>query len=230
VNLDAFALLNNFNLKYFMYVVYDQFHTHIPFRNCGLSGEHLNLHIFEPRYKQLIKECYQNNKPFGIPLENEEKIREFGCLISIREIVKTYPDGEMDIQTTGESVFRILEIIDTVPDKLYSGAIVDYPDNHLQGKADLMNALIVKMRDFHQKMDLRKDFSVKDEELTAYDIAHHSGLSIEQEYELLQLFNEKQRQEYLRRHFENLSASLPDLKTIREKIQMNGHFRSIKSF
>jgi Lon protease-like protein len=201
-----------------------------PLEIVVYPGEHLNLHIFEPRYKQLIKECYQNNKPFGIPLENEEKIREFGCLISIREIVKTYPDGEMDIQTTGESVFRILEIIDTVPDKLYSGAIVDYPDNHLQGKADLMNALIVKMRDFHQKMDLRKDFSVKDEELTAYDIAHHSGLSIEQEYELLQLFNEKQRQEYLRRHFENLSASLPDLKTIREKIQMNGHFRSIKSF
>ncbi|MBK7097592.1 MAG: LON peptidase substrate-binding domain-containing protein [Sphingobacteriales bacterium] len=201
-----------------------------PLEIVVYPGEHLNLHIFEPRYKQLIKECYQNNKPFGIPLENEEKIREFGCLISIREIVKTYPDGEMDIQTTGESVFRILEIIDTVPDKLYSGAIVDYPDNHLQGKADLMNALIVKMRDFHQKMDLRKDFSVKDEELTAYDIAHDSGLSIEQEYQLLQLFNEKQRQEYLRRHFENLSASLPDLKTIREKIQMNGHFRSIKSF
>ncbi len=201
-----------------------------PLEIVVYPGEHLNLHIFEPRYKQLINDCHQTNKPFGIPLASEGKIREFGCLITIRKIVKTYADGEMDIQTTGESVFRILEIIDTVPDKLYSGAIVDYPENHLQGKADLMSALIVKMRDFHQKMDVRKDFSVKDEELTAYDIAHHSGLSLEQEYELLQLFNEKQRQEYLRRHFESLSASLPNLKTIREKIQMNGHFRSLKSF
>ena len=39
-----------------------------------------------------------------------------------------HDNGEMDIKTKGIKVFRILEVIKEVPDKLYSGAIVNYPD------------------------------------------------------------------------------------------------------
>ncbi len=50
-----------------------------------------------------------------------------GTLTEIVEITSTYENGEMDIKTTGVKVFRVLEIIKQVPDKLYSGAIVKYP-------------------------------------------------------------------------------------------------------
>ena len=49
--------------------------------------------------------------------------------LSIEEIAKEYDNGEMDIVTKGTVVFRILEIIKKIPDKLYSGAIVNYPEN-----------------------------------------------------------------------------------------------------
>ena len=106
-------------------------------------GEPLNLHIFEPRYKQLIKDCTQDKKHFGIPSALNKKIEELGTLMEIIEIVKEYENGEMDIKTKGISVFRILEVIKEIPDKLYCGAIVNYPQNTTtQGDSDLANLIL----------------------------------------------------------------------------------------
>ena len=44
-------------------------------------GETLNLHIFEPRYKELVKECFENKKPFGIPAVINGNVAEFGTLV-----------------------------------------------------------------------------------------------------------------------------------------------------
>src|SRR4026208_824830 len=92
-------------------------------------GEELNLHIFEPRYKQLINESYKAHRPFGIPPVIDNHITELGTLVDIIEVSKTYDNGEMDIKTRGNKIFRILEEIKEVPGKLYSGAIVSYPVN-----------------------------------------------------------------------------------------------------
>jgi Lon protease-like protein len=53
-------------------------------------GEHLNLHIFEPRYKQLINECYSEERPFGIPTVIKNEVAEFGTLVKIERVVKVY--------------------------------------------------------------------------------------------------------------------------------------------
>ena len=104
----------------------------IPIFPLGIvvfPNESLNLHIFEPRYKQMIQECMEQKKMFGIPTVIAQKIGELGTLVRIKEISKTYENGEMDIKTEGVTVFRILEMVKTIPDKLYSGAIVNYPEN-----------------------------------------------------------------------------------------------------
>ncbi len=108
----------------------------IPIFPLGIvvyPGENLNLHIFEPRYKQLIHECHTGKKPFGIPTVIEDRLQDYGSLVQVSEMTQVHENGEMDIRTTGLKVFRILEVIKTVPDKLYSGAIVNYPENYEQG-------------------------------------------------------------------------------------------------
>ena len=122
----------------------------IPIFPLGIvvyPGEKLNLHIFEPRYKQLINECYEQKKPFGIPTVIENKMQDFGSLVQITEMSKIHENGEMDIKTKGEKVFRILEVIKEVPDKLYNGAIVNYPDNQEEGNAELMRKIMEGIRD-----------------------------------------------------------------------------------
>jgi Lon protease-like protein len=194
-------------------------------------GEMVNLHKFEPRYKQLVNECYKEGKPFGIPTVIDNKLNEMGTLVKITELVKVYDNGEMDIRTQGMRVFRVLELIKSVPDKLFSGAIVNYPDNiEGPGKKDLMLKIINAIRELHRLLEISKDFHKPDEELGTYDVAHHAGLSLEQEYEFLGLLHELQRQEYLKRHLGNVLPVSAEMETLKERVKLNGHFKNLSSF
>lgn len=205
----------------------------IPIFPLGIvvyPGEKLNLHIFEPRYKQLINECYHQKKLFGIPTVINNKLKEFGSLVEITELTKIYDNGEMDIKTKGIRAFRILELIKEVPDKLYSGAIVSYPETYEQGSPEIMRRLMASIRELHRLLNVTKDFKKEDSSLTVYEVAHHLGFSIEEEYELLQLHDERQRQEYLKRHLANAIKLIKGMEQLKEKIKLNGHFKDLKGF
>lgn len=193
-------------------------------------GEQLNLHIFEPRYKQLISECAESKKPFGIPSVIENKVNETGTLARVVEITKVYDDGKMDIKTEGLEVFTILEVIKELPGKLYSGAIVNYPANTEKGNRVLMQSIIVAVRELHKLLNITKDFKKTDEELWSYDVAHHAGLSLAEEYELLQLLHELQRQEYLKRHLKKVIPVIAEMETLKTRVKLNGHFKDLKGF
>lgn len=193
-------------------------------------GESLNLHIFEPRYKQLIGECSEQKKNFGIPSVVKDKVRELGTLMEIEEIVRVDEKGEMDIRTRGLKVFRILETIHAVPDKLYSGAIVNYPQHDDKGNRELMQKVVAGIRHLHQLLNVTKSFTKPDELLSSYDVAHHVGFSIEEEYELLGLPMEVQRQEYIRRHLSKVIPVVVEMEGLKEKIKMNGHFKNLSGF
>ena len=193
-------------------------------------GEHLNLHIFEPRYKQLINDCYSNNKPFGIPVVLNNQVAEMGTLTYVREIVQVYEDGKMDIRTEGSRVFRILELVNSIPDKLYSGAIVNYPENDEQRNSTMVMRVLKSLRELHQHLNAQKDFKKPDEALCSYDLAHHAGMSLEEEYELLGLMQEPQRLEYLKRHFAKVLPIVTSMESLKERIQLNGHFKELKGF
>lgn len=205
----------------------------IPIFPLGIvvyPGEQLNLHIFEPRYKQLITECNEQKKPFGIPTVLENKMQDFGSLVSITELSKVYDSGEMDIKTTGEKVFRVLEVIKEVPDKLYSGAIVNYPDTYERGNIELMRKVMAGIRDLHRLLKVTKEFNKPDEEIRCYEVAHHIGLSLEEEYELLGLLDERQRQEYVKRHLTKVIPMVAGMEQLKEKIKLNGHFKNLPGF
>jgi uncharacterized protein len=205
----------------------------IPIFPLGIvvyPGEQLNLHIFEPRYRQLIQECYTSKKPFGIPTVLESKVQDFGSLVEITELSKVYDSGEMDIKTKGVKIFRILEVIKEVPDKLYSGAIVTYPDNYEKGSPEVMRKVMTTIRELHQLLKVSKDFIKDDHELKCYDIAHHVGLSLEEEYELLGLLDERQRLEYLKRHLTKVLPLVSGMEQLKEKIKLNGHFKNLSGF
>ena len=193
-------------------------------------GEDLNLHIFEPKYKQLINECHEQKKPFGIPVVIENKMSELGSLVEIIEISKIYENGEMDIKTKGKSIIRILEVIKEVPGKLYNGAIVSYLENEEFGKRILMDKVILAIKELHRLLNVSKPFSKQEENLWSYDVAHHAGLTLEGEYELLSIMNELQRQEYLKRHLAKVLPVVAEMESLKEKIKLNGHFKNLSAF
>jgi uncharacterized protein len=61
-------------------------------------------------------------------------------------------------------------------------------------------------------------------------MAHHAGLSLEEEYELLNLMQELQRLEYLKRHLQKILPVITGMEHLKEKILLNGHFKELKGF
>jgi uncharacterized protein len=201
-----------------------------PLQLIVYPGEALNLHIFEPRYKQLINDCFTLKKPFGIPSVLNNNVSEFGCLVEIVDIVKTYDNGEMDISTQGTLIFKILENIETIPNKLYRGAIATYPVVKYHANKKLQQNVVTMLKELHLLLNVTKNFKKADADLLSFDIAHHIGLTLQEEYQLLQFEEEVHRLEFLSRHLIKSIAVLKQMDHLREKIQQNGHFKNLSGF
>jgi len=81
-----------------------------PLELVLLPGVPLPLHIFEPRYKEMIAECLEQKKPFGVLRASSEGVADIGCTAEIMSVVKKYDDGRMDILTRGVERFEVLEV------------------------------------------------------------------------------------------------------------------------
>jgi Lon protease-like protein len=75
-----------------------------------LPGNPLPLHIFEPRYQELISECLDRRQHFGVVRAKDQELAEIGCTAEILTIVKKYPDGRMDIVTEGRARFEVIQL------------------------------------------------------------------------------------------------------------------------
>ena len=79
-----------------------------PLNLVLLPYELLPLHIFEPRYKKMVKDYIEENKPFGIILNEGDIVFTKGCRVKIQKIYKKYSNGEYDILVQGVEQFRLL--------------------------------------------------------------------------------------------------------------------------
>ena len=201
-----------------------------PLALVVFPDEELNLHIFEPRYKQLVNDCYANKKPFGIPAVINNEVGEYGTLVEIIEISTVYENGEMDIKTRGTLVFKILEKIEALPEKLYRGAIVTYPATKFIGSLPLMTKILESIRNLHVLLNVTKQFKKADVDLLSFDIAHHAGMALEDEYQLLQYEHELHRQEYIKRHLVKVLEVMTQMDKLKNKIMLNGHFKNLEGF
>ncbi len=193
-----------------------------PLKLVPFPGELVNLHIFEPRYKGLINDSLQKDGSFGLPPYINKKI-EYGTLMNIVEIVKTYDDGRMDITTKGLKIFRIIDYENPSGGKKYAEGYVDYPDNHTKEDPLMKNIFLEKIEEFFNLINEPGNIPINDD-FRSYDVIHQLGLSLEQEYDILILDREIDRQEYVVNYLDKTIPFLVRAKKAKEKIRMNGHF------
>lgn len=201
-----------------------------PLNIVVFPGETLRLHIFEDRYKQMINELEISKKDFGIPCILENKVSSIGTLMQLKEIVKKYEDGKMDIITQGTKAFHIIENLPEVPGKLYQGAIVSYPDYDYHANPFLKKKVLQALRLLFEILHIKKPFTKPDEEINSFDIAHIVGFSLKEEYELLGYTEENHRLEYLNRHLKKVLPVVKGMEQLKDRIKLNGHFRELKGF
>jgi Lon protease-like protein len=196
-----------------------------PLNLVAFPDQPLNLHVFEPRYKQLVNDCLQSKTTFGVPAYINGAM-EYGSEVEILELTKTYADGRMDIKTKVLDIFKIIDFSSLVADKLYPGGNIEVLKIRKEGNPQLR----IKMIDLANELFTWIESVGKvviDENTSSYTLAYKVGLSKEQEYELLQLFDETDRQYYIINHLEKMIPQLQKAEIARERIKLNGHFKHL---
>lgn len=194
-----------------------------PLKLVAFPGEQLNLHIFEPRYKQLINECLENNSTFGIPAFNNVLL-DYGAEMKVVRVVKRYDGGEMDIITQCQGAFKLINFEEKVSDRLYAGGIVEPLPNVEDGDLEQWAELRSLAKDLVSILNMDQEFDV-DLLTSSFELAHKLGLSLEQEYDMLQMPNESKRQEYMINHLKRAIPLIKEMENAKERIRMNGHFQ-----
>jgi len=198
-----------------------------PLSMVAFPNEVLHLHIFEDRYKQLINECLDEKKSFGLPTVHEKRVLEFGTEMQITKLEKTYEGGEMDIVVKGLGVFRILDIVKEVPGKLYMGAVVNELENKPIQHGPTKGRLVAVVEELFKLLDVDKEIDSKGDASYSYALGHMVGFDLMQEYELLKHQGEATRQRIILEHVRNLLPSVKQIAEIKERAKLNGHFRLI---
>lgn len=198
-----------------------------PLKIVVYPNENLNLHIFEPRYKQLIRECENNNITFGIAPFIDNNIMMFGTEVELLSIEKKYENGELDIKTRGIGLFKIHEFYSVAPNKLYAGADIQRRIDESKGIPEKSERLLEFLHELFRLLDIDKNLPTDPKTFKTFSIAHHVGFSLEQEYEFLQISEESIRQDYMFDHLQRMIPIVKEMERLKHRVQMNGHYKNI---
>ncbi len=187
--------------------------------------ESLNLHIFEPRYRELIQDCEKENIHFGIPYHRDKHPLKYGSIVRLESISNVYADGKMDIKTRGIRPFEVKRYIKTYPQKSYPGAYVEELYWEDEADSELRISIRAQLEELYQYMKIPKRPEGLHEDFITFQIAHKVGFNKDQEYAFLQMTTEKERQIYMLNHLKRMIPMIKEAEEMRQKIQLNGHYK-----
>jgi Lon protease-like protein len=183
-------------------------------------GTPLPLHIFEPRYKEMIAECLSQRRVFGVVRALEQGLAGVGCTAEIITVEKEYPDGRLDILTEGRQRFELLGVNQQ---RAFLQAEVSMIDDEpgMPSKEDTLRAL-----QLHAELlaiaGAKQNLSA-DSNLLTFNLAGSLPLDLDFKQKLLALRSEPERLSLLISYLETLISNLRRAADAREKAGGNGH-------
>ena len=199
-----------------------------PLNVVLLPGADLPLHIFEPRYRQMVSRCLDDKTEFGMLLSLPKGIVRVGCTAEITEVVNRYEDGRMDILAVGRAPFRILELLHTEAlseESLLEGQ-VDYLDDRERAVEPRVRRELVQLYevchtivygDYPRKIqgNVPEDFS--------YMVAGTLPMDLMWKQQVLELRSEADREERLVTYLREWAPHLEKAEALRQRADGNGH-------
>ena len=194
-----------------------------PLNLVLLPGADLPLHIFEPRYRQMVRECLDSKSPFGMLLALPNGIAGTGCTAEILEVTKRYDDGRCDILTIGRDPFRVVELLSDQP--LLRGSIDYLEDRSSPLTPGVARELVELYETCHTLVfeDCPSDFDPNAEPEISYKIAAKLPMELLWKQRVLELRSEAERQERLVAYLREWSTHLQKAGQLRARAVGNGH-------
>jgi Lon protease-like protein len=184
-------------------------------------GTPLPLHIFEPRYKEMINECLTQQRAFGVIRVREHGLAEIGCTAEIVTVVKEYPDGRLDLVTEGRQRFELLRVNQ---ERSFLRAEVAMIHDEAGGVPQKDTSRAVQL---HAELlaiaGARQDISAANPSTMSFYLAGSVPLDLDFKQKLLTLRSEQERLALLISYFEMVIPKLRRTANAREKAGGNGH-------
>lgn len=183
-------------------------------------GAPLPLHIFEPRYKEMIQECLEQKKPFGMVRANKDSLAEVGCTAVILNVLKKYEDGRMDIAAEGKQRFEIMQL--NQERSFLQGEVLFFDDEPSNIREDDVHSMV----QLHQQL-----FEILGQEtridpgqpMVSFQLANELPVDLDFKQTLLEMKSESERVSTLVEYYKATIPKVERSLRVREKASGNGH-------
>jgi len=183
--------------------------------------ERIPLHIFEPRYKELIDECIELGEEFGLVLATGDgAVHEIGTRARVAQVVERLDDGSLNIVVEGGERFRLLDL---TSGRAFTTGIVEpvQDDDEPALSADVERALEI----FTELAEVSEsDVEIPDplSPLFDFELAARVDFAVEAKQELLSMTSPRARMTALIRLLETALEAVKLELTLRERAGRNG--------
>jgi Lon protease-like protein len=189
-----------------------------------LPTEQVPLHIFEPRYRELIGECLDEEQPFGLVFADDDGLRRIGTLANVVEVTDRFEDGRLNIVIEGGRRFRLVDL--TEGRSFHTGTIEELDDvDDPPPTEDVQRALAVFRRLVEltgAEVEVPADVSAT----PSFEIGSRFELAPELKLELLAETSERLRLVRLCEILETLAAAVERQQQVAALAQTNGHAKT----
>ncbi len=192
-----------------------------PLEVVLLPGTPLPLHIFEPRYKEMIGECRANSALFGVVRALEEGIAGLGCTAEIATVTKEYPDGRLDLIAAGRQRFEVMEL--NRERSFLRAEVLLVPDEPGDPSPEDRARAIRAHREILSLAGAVQDIADVDQATLSFHIAGSLPLDLDFKQKLLAMRSERERIPAVAAFLENVLPDLQRARRAREKARGNGH-------
>ena len=186
-----------------------------------LPHRRLPLHIFEPRDREMIALCIEDEIEFGIVWGSDDDFQQIGCAGRVAELLTRFPDGRMNIVAVGTSRFRVLERLDT--HAYISARVEPYEDSTEDVDPELGDRVLGHYREALKlslgwyRPDQSQDVNYHD---LSFEVAGNMQLSQAEQQTILEMRSTNER---LLAEEELLEVTLKSLRARSRSFGGNGH-------
>jgi Lon protease-like protein len=185
----------------------------------------LPLHIFEDRYKELMRDIMPHSAEFGIVLARRDGIANIGCTATVERVFAKYPDGRLDLLAVGRRRFKIASLDDSKP--YLQGEVEFFDDEHdFEPPAALSRTVSEGLR----KLAALEDAEEGNEESSIVPLSFRVArliADLDKRLTILSLRSEIERLQYLASILPGYIAQRENAALARRLAPQNGHVKYV---
>ena len=188
-----------------------------------LPSEHVPLHIFEPRYRELIAECLDEQQEFGVIYADGDGVRDVGTRARVIDVLEEFADGRLNVVVEGGARFRVERL--TRGRSFLTAIVAPAPDGYGRTDPDTAARAVGSFRALAAVAGAEPDEVDETASQLSFELAAQVELPSDVKQELLELDEEQYRLEFVIRLLDSVRKALLAVRELGEHAKTNGSRR-----